>query len=242
MDGIQAFKANPLPGIPSRSATTLSLPTHNLASIKTPSHYFKALKRRVWLVLAIAVPLAIGTSIVVLRLPPVYLAKAELEINPPEIDQVLRARHPRRRPPRSVERRQLRTQPRIRAQEPGALETVLRDPAIWADANQYADPVVELFRTLSVQRLKQTNWFTISLEGKDPAKVKKLLETLLYAFQKQAVTETTEKLYKTEDHAKQNLAALKLCSGIARQKHSDRASRRTVRSAPAGGTSWKMNT
>jgi succinoglycan biosynthesis transport protein ExoP len=211
MDGIQAFKGTSLPGSVSRTPATLALPTHNLASIKTPSHYLRALKRRVWLVLALAVPLAIGASILVLRLPSVYVAKAELEINPPEIDQVLSTlvtHDVGRRDPTTAANYVPNREAELKSR--ALLELVLRDPKIAADANQYADPVAELFRTLSVLRLKQTNWFTLSLEGKDPAKVKNLLETLLFKFEEQAVKETTDKLYRTEDHAKQNLAALKL--------------------------------
>ena len=43
------------------------------------------------MVLSIALPLAIALSIMVLRLPPVYIAKGELEINPPAIDPQLSA-------------------------------------------------------------------------------------------------------------------------------------------------------
>ena len=59
-------------------------PAVNPAAVKTTSNYLKALKRRFWVVLAVAVPLAITTSILVLRLPPVYVVRAEIEINPPE--------------------------------------------------------------------------------------------------------------------------------------------------------------
>ena len=41
------------------------------------------------MVLAVAVPLAILGCIYVLRLPPVYLVKAEIEIKPPDYDPLL---------------------------------------------------------------------------------------------------------------------------------------------------------
>ena len=68
-------------------------------------------------------------SILVLRLPPVYLAKAEIEINPPEIDpRALDARVARARPARSGEPGQLRPQPRSQARSKGLAEQVVERP------------------------------------------------------------------------------------------------------------------
>ena len=87
MDEIRTYKGYPAPPSPLRAApTSLAI---NPAAVKTTSNYVRALRRRVWAVLALAVPLAIAVSIYVLRLPPVYLAKAEIEIHPPEYDPVL---------------------------------------------------------------------------------------------------------------------------------------------------------
>jgi succinoglycan biosynthesis transport protein ExoP len=81
MDGIRTYKGYPAPPSPLRAApTSLAI---NPAAVKTTSNYVRALRRRVWAVLALAVPLAIAVSIYVLRLPPVYLAKAEIEIRDP---------------------------------------------------------------------------------------------------------------------------------------------------------------
>jgi polysaccharide biosynthesis transport protein len=234
MDGIQAYKGNPVPAGASPRAAALALPTQNLASVKTPSNYLKALRRRIWMVLAVSVPLAIAASIVVLKLPPVYLAKAEIEINPPEIDQVLSTlvthdigRRDSSSSASYVPNREARLKSR------GLLETVLRDPAFVADTNQYGDAALELFKSLTVQRLKLTNSFTVSLEGKDPGKVKKLLETLLYEFKKQAVDENTVKLFTTEENAKRNLASLK--GSLAKMDQDIQAALKQNRTIGAGG-------
>ncbi len=86
---------------------------------------------------------------------------------------------------------------------------VVADPTIAPDASQYVDPAFELFRSLSVQRVKTTNSFIVTLEGKDPAKTKKLLETLLIEFKKQAKEENESKVYSTESYAKDDLEKLK---------------------------------
>src|SRR5450432_4026857 len=89
MDGIQVHKGEAVPSTVSRGASG----SHavNPVAAKTTSHYIRALRRRFWMVLLIAVPLAIACSILVLKLPPVYMAKAEIEINPPGIDPELSA-------------------------------------------------------------------------------------------------------------------------------------------------------
>ena len=89
MDKIQVHKGYAAPAALRQSAPP-SLPI-NPAAVKTTSHYLGALRRRFWMVLVIAVPMAIASSILVLRLPPVYQAKGEIEINPPAIDPVLSA-------------------------------------------------------------------------------------------------------------------------------------------------------
>ena len=76
--------------------------------------------------------------------------------------------------------------------------------------NQYADPAFELFKTLVVQPVKKGgNSFIVSLEGKDPARTKKLLEMLLNEFQRQAKIENEDKLDNTADYARTNLKNLK---------------------------------
>ena len=59
--------------------------------MKSPSDYLRAVRRRVWLVLAVAVPMAIATSIWALRQPRIYQATAEVTIEPPQFDPVLSA-------------------------------------------------------------------------------------------------------------------------------------------------------
>ena len=134
-------------------------------------------------------------SIMVLRLPPVYLAKAEIEINasgarPGALD----AGVARPRPARSVEPGELRPQPRSQAaRASGSPSRSSATPASRPELSQYDDPAFELFKTLNVQQVKKTNSFIVTLEGNDPARTKKLLEMLLNEFQKQAKAENEDK-------------------------------------------------
>ena len=141
----------------------------NPAAVKTTSHYLRALRRRFWMVLSIAVPLAIASSILVLRLPPVYMAKGEIEINPPAIDPELSAlmtHEPGRHDPSVTASYVPNQEARLRSK--GLAQEVVNDPSIAGDMAQFADPAFELFKSLNVLRLKNTNLFIVSLEGNDP--------------------------------------------------------------------------
>jgi polysaccharide biosynthesis transport protein len=207
MDGIQVHKGYATPATSVKSAPVELV--MNPAAVKTTSHYIRALRRRIWMVLSIAVPLAIASSIVVLKLPPVYMAKGELEINPPAIDPELSAlmtHEPGRHDP-SVTASYIPNQ-EARLRSKGLAQEVVNDPSIAAELAQFADPATELFRSLSVQRLKQTNLFVVSLEGSDPARTQKLLDMLMLQLQKTAKKENDEKLDSVKTYAESRLETL----------------------------------
>jgi len=239
MDGIQIQKEYHAPPAPSRHVATAAVPavsglSINPAAAKTTSSYFQALKRRFWMVLAVAVPLAVASSIVVLKLPPVYMARAEIEIHAPEIDNGLSAlmtHDPGRRDPSNTSNYVANHEVLLRS---GRLaEEVMSDPSIAILAAQYADPAFEFFRTLSVQQIKKTNSFLVSLEGRDPARTKKLLELLLFAFQQQARRENDVKLETTACYAESHLVELKKQS-VALDQEIEQLLKKTRTMGPGG--------
>ncbi len=208
MDGIQVHKRDAVPANFSKSApSSLAM---NPAAAKTTSHYLKALRRRFWMVLSIAVPLAIASSILVLRLPPIYMAKGEVEINPPAIDPELSAlmTHDTGRHDPSVTSSYVPNQ-EAKLRSKGLAQKVVSDPSIAADMAKYVDPAYELFKSLNVIRLKNTNLFIISLEGADPAQTRKLLDMLLIQLQTDAKLENDVKLDNTALYAQGRLKKLK---------------------------------
>ena len=84
MDGIQRYAAHPFP------AHTQPAPP-DPASVKAPSDYLRALRRRFWVVFTIGVPLGVAATVWVLRQPAVYEAEAMVFIEPPQHDPVLAA-------------------------------------------------------------------------------------------------------------------------------------------------------
>src|SRR5579883_3424178 len=208
MDAIQTIRGYPAP--PSPVHTPLAPLAINPAAVKTTGSYLRALRRRIWVVLAVAIPLAILGSILVLRLPPVYLVKAEIEINPPEYDAALAtlvSHELGRRDPASQERYVPNRAAQLRSRE--LAERVVRDPALEPELSQYEDPAVELFRSLTVLQVqKNSNSFHVALEGRDATRTTKLLEKLLEKFREQAKRENEKRLFDTAANARENLTKL----------------------------------
>jgi capsular exopolysaccharide synthesis family protein len=210
MDGIQAYREDPGPASTLRHTPPAPPLAVNPAALKTTSNYVQALRRRFWLVLAVAVPLAVATSIMALKLPPIYQARAEIEINPPEIDphlSTLVAHEIGRRDPSSQSSYVANREARLRSK--ALAEQVVGDSRIAPRVSQHADPAFELFKTLTVTQVKKnTNLFILTLDGSDPALTKRLLEILLEEFEKQAKRENEDRLGSTEEYAKDDLAEL----------------------------------
>jgi polysaccharide biosynthesis transport protein len=206
VDGIQAYNGDAAPPSTSRPTITAAPPAVNPAAVKSTSNYLTALKRRFWVVLAVAIPMAITTSILALKQPAVYVVRAEIEINAPDPDpwlSTLVATEGGRREASSQANYVAIREVRLR--KPELKEQVISDPGIATKVTQYADPVFELFKDLSVVQIKKSSSFIVSLEGNDPALTKDLLECLLKKFQEQTKDENVVSLKATEDFARDNL-------------------------------------
>ena len=181
MDGIVPLRDHSAASAPSPSvsrhapmAVPASLPI-NLAAVKTPSDYIRAMRRRVWLILAVAVPMAIATSIWALRQPKIYQARAEVTIDPPEFNPVLSTlvsheigRHDPIAQERYIPNRIAQLQSK------GLAERVFSNPTFASEVAAFDDPAQELILNgLQVRQINKTNMFSVTLEGRDPARTKK---------------------------------------------------------------------
>ncbi|MGO9597472.1 MAG: GumC family protein [Isosphaeraceae bacterium] len=192
------------------SALPASLP-HNPAAVKSAADYLCALRRRIWLVLVVAVPLAIGSSSWALRLPRIYQAKAEITIEPPEYNSALSTlvardlgQHNAASQEKYVPNHIVLLQSKTLAQK------VVDSPAIASELTAYEDPAQELILSgLQVRRVSTSSTYIVTLDAKDPALAKKLLETLLAEFKALAKEENREGVEETRDYANQRLKSLK---------------------------------
>ncbi len=219
MDGIVPFRDHAL-APPSGSSTTsgrhtaLALPVHqttNLAALKTPADYLKAMRRRIWLVLAVAVPLAIVTSSWALRQPKVYQARAEVTIDPPEFNPMLSSLVSRdigRHDPGTLER--YIPNKIAQLQSKGLAERVFSNPTFAPEVAALDDPAQDLILSgLQVRPIGKTNMFSVTLEGRDPARTKTLLEALLKEFRNLAEDDQLARTSDTKVHADLRLKSLK---------------------------------
>lgn len=219
MDEIAPLRASSLAvhhgpgGLPGRHATPAlpASPAHNPAAVKGPADYLRALRRRVWLVLAVALPLAIAASTWTLRQPRIYQAVAEVTIDPPQYDPILSTLVSR-----DIGRHDAHAQesyiPNLIAllKSRSLAAMVVGSPALTSEASRYDDPEHELIlKGLVVRPVLKTNMILVSLEGKDPARTKKVLETLLETFKNVAQRNNDLKVDDTKVYAEQRKSALR---------------------------------
>jgi capsular exopolysaccharide synthesis family protein len=239
MDGIVPNRWNPAGVGLSSAHHTPNSPSSpypiNPTVTKSTSDYLRAIHRRIWLVLAVAVPAAITASIWTLRQPRIYQARAEITIEPPEFNPVLStlvAHEIGRHDPTNQERY---VPNRIALlQSKGLAELVVDNPIIAPELVAFDDAAQELITSsLQVRQVSRTNMFIVTLEGRDPARTKKLLETLLEEFKNQAEKENRDRMVDTRDSANDRLKGLKTEQGNLDTKIYDTL--RTARTIGPGG-------
>ena len=209
MDEIQTYRGNTAPPSPAaQRAIAVAMPA-NPAAVKSPSDYLRALRRRIWMVLAVAIPMAVLSCTYVLRMQSVYLVKAEIEINAPDYDPVLSTLVSH-----EIGRRDGGTQAQYIPNRAGQLKTArLHQKVVGASdleglLSQFEDPT-ELLSSLNVVPLQRNgNTFLVTLEGRDPFRTKRLLEVLLREFAAEAKAESENKMGESEVLAKRNLDTL----------------------------------
>jgi capsular exopolysaccharide synthesis family protein len=222
MDGIVPFRGNPSPstglGVTHGTTRPTAVPPHalpafppNPAAVKTPADYLRALRRRVWLVLAVAVPMAIASSTWALRQPRIYQALAEVTIDPPQINPMLSTLVSRDLGQQSAHSQETYLPNLVAMLRTRRLaEDVVGNPAFASEVRRYDDAAYELIlKGLQVRPYPKTNMILVTLEGRDPALTKKLLEELLRVFKNRARQESDQHVYETKDYAKRRLGEMR---------------------------------
>jgi capsular exopolysaccharide synthesis family protein len=210
MDGLQPY---PAPGRaawspPATSAFTTAA-NDDVGPAKTPADYIRAVHRRVWLVLAVAVPLSVAVAIVAMKQRSIYRAAAEITIDPPQYDPALAALVSHElggRDPEFVARYVPNKIAHLRSRS--LAETALSDPGLTQAGVPSEEAVGELVTNLQTRQIPNSNRFQVTLEGTDPARTKRVLETLLDLFQRQARRESETKNDDTSKNAQSSLNKL----------------------------------
>ncbi len=186
MDGIQPYAGGPRPLV-----AAVHPPASSASAAKTPSDYLRAVRRRIWLVLAVAIPLATLGTLHVLRMQPVYSVSASIEIKQPRVDPTIRdliARGGVGAGEGTDEKYIPNTLALLNSKS--LAEEVVNDPALGLPASE--GDAAELMAKVKYRQIPQSNFYTISLEGRDPDRITRTLNFLLNRFRTRTDTESRD--------------------------------------------------
>ncbi|RUL88157.1 polysaccharide biosynthesis tyrosine autokinase [Tautonia sociabilis] len=191
-----------VPGIPSSFG-----PGHGGG--KGPSDYLRALRRRFWLMLLVAGVLGASGTILVLRLPPVYRASAQIEIVPPQVDTILAGLigdEEINLTPVTAEQYESNRLADLRNRQ--IVESVLRSPRLGPPMRSDGDPAEELIARLKTNRVGLSTHYDVHLEGNDPHQVARILDLWLEEYEALARKEVEDHVLDSKDAAEANLKTL----------------------------------
>ena len=216
MDGIQPYAAGPPRP---HSPHTLTL-TPTATPAKSPSDYLRALRRRIWLVLVIGVPLSILGAVWTVHQPSIYRATAQIVIEPPQFDPVLSTLVSNIVSPRDAEAAEKYIPNRIAMLKSKVLadQVFINDPTLAPTGLAGQEAADELIANLQARQIQGTNQVIVSLEGTDPARTVKQLSLLLELLRKQARDEVFQKNVDSKDGAQASLKQLEGESRMLNEK------------------------
>ena len=198
MDGIQTYAG------PSRPLVATVHPAGpSPASVKAPSDYLRAVRRRIWLILALALPIATAGTLYVLRMQSIYLVTARIEIKAPKVDPVIASIVTRSDLSRgdSTDEKYI-PDTLAMLNDKGLAEKVLRDPALGLPPSALAgDPAAELAMKIKYRQVPQSHLYDITLDGTDPDRITRTVNLMLAKFSVEADTQSRDVNEQAKTHA-----------------------------------------
>ncbi len=191
MDGLQHYSAHAAVVRPHHLGG--SVPT-NPAAVKTPYDYLRALRRRVWLVLLVAVPLSVASAVWTVRQKSVFQAKAQIKLQATRTDPILTGILGQK-----FERGDSLGSDKYLLNHVGLLknralaEEVLNDPAFNQGTVPDPEEAEDLANNLYARIKPGSDWVEVNLEGTDPARTARLLAAIIEAFTRHIKSEATDK-------------------------------------------------
>jgi polysaccharide biosynthesis transport protein len=202
MDGIQPYASGPRPLV----ATVHSTP-FSPSSVKTTSDYLRAVRRRIWLVLAVAIPFATVGTLLVLRLPAIYQVKAQIEVKQPRVDPNI---------DKMVGNGTERSEGLDEKFVPNTLalltskymiEKIIRSPTLGLPPSALeGDPAGELIGAIKVKPIPLSHQYIIMLEGRDPERITRTLNILLEQFRDEIGDKSQDATERAKADAQSTLA------------------------------------
>lgn len=180
--------------------------TNHLDRPRPPLRPLKAIRRKFWPALAFATLLVIASSIVVVRLPDEYTASAEIKITPPQYNPVVAAMFGADARLREANVNSTYIPSLLAGLRGKAIAAkIAEDPAFSASVSEiYA----ELGTNLVSRQVQNTNVVLLSLDGRNPARIAKLLNAVVKVIQERAREEIDEQNQEAQRHAKKGVETL----------------------------------
>jgi capsular exopolysaccharide synthesis family protein len=152
-------------------------------TVKTPGDYLRAVRRRIWLILALAIPMGTAGTLYVLRMPAIYQVTARIEVKQPKvdpsIDQMLS--HSSDRSEASDEKYVANAIALLTSKN--LIKEILRDPALGLSASALeGDAAGDLIAAIKPKPIPGSYQYLVTLEGRDPDQITKTLNFLLKKF------------------------------------------------------------
>jgi succinoglycan biosynthesis transport protein ExoP len=220
MDGIQPYTGGPYPTAhppAAHPAYNLTYPHPHAGPSQTlpakgAGDYLRAIRKRAWLVVAVGVLLSVAGTLFVLRMPAVYRVVAEITIEPPKYDQFLSSMlNAERLVPKNNEELEKYVPDKIALLKSKSLiDKVVRDPSVTGGKaiSPLDDPAAEVIKNLYTRNQAGTHFYTISLDGGDPAKVTRTLGLVLEEFKDLTRVESRDTLDQSRGNAVKTLETL----------------------------------
>jgi capsular exopolysaccharide synthesis family protein len=179
---------------------------------KAAGDYLRAIRRRGWMVVAVGVLVSVAGTLLVLRMPAIYRATAEVTIEPPHVDRWLPGIIKADALVRATDEDNEKYVPDKLAflRSKALAERVVRDPGVTGGQPPASadDAATELLKNLYTRNQTGTHFYTVWLEGRDPAKVAKSLQILLEHFREQVRIESTDGLDQSRRQAGKTIETL----------------------------------
>ena len=199
MDGIQPYAGGARPPV-----ATIHAPASPPPAAKLASDYLRAIRRRIWLALAVAIPIATAGTLSVLRMQPVYSVQAVIEIKPPKIDPALASiiTHGEvgRGDPAADEKYVPNTLAILVSKS--LADEVVNDATLGIPRSALdGDPGAELQSRLTPRQVPQSYFYKVTLEGRDPSQITRMLSLVLDKFKNRVDTESRDASVQAQFHA-----------------------------------------
>jgi polysaccharide biosynthesis transport protein len=227
MDGIQPYGGGPHPVyLQPHQAHSYPAAGHTVAGYhpaqspsaavalppKGPADYLRGIARRAWLVLVVALPIAVAGILLVLRLPAVYRVEAEIMIEPPRYDRFLsEIINPGSHPQTSSDEQDKYVPDKLNLLRSRALaEKALRflSETDGQPISPLDDPAADVVKNMTTKPRPGSHHIVVTLDGSDAGKVTRTLIHLLEEFRSQSKTESQEGVELSKAMAKQSVDTL----------------------------------